>query len=89
MAELGALEAMADGLRGLGLGPLGPALQPELLYTPPPKFFPGEVRGYSGAPPGLNTQHDSTKHDRSALQARQTGQDSPQEPEALLGWLGS
>ncbi len=38
MAELGALEAMADGLRGLGLGPLGRPLQPEPFY--PPKKFP-------------------------------------------------
>ncbi len=45
MAELGALEAMADGLRGLGLGPLGLAPTAGTLTYPPPKF-PGEVRGY-------------------------------------------
>ncbi len=37
MAELGALEAMADGLRGPGLGPLGPAPTAGTLI-PPPKF---------------------------------------------------
>ncbi len=37
MVELGALEAMADGLRGLGLGPLGPAPTAGTLI-PPPKF---------------------------------------------------
>ncbi len=45
MADLGAQEAMADGLRGLGLGPLGPAPTAGTLL-PPPKNFPGEVRGY-------------------------------------------
>ncbi len=35
MAELGALEAMADGLRGLGLGPLGLAPTAGTLTTPP------------------------------------------------------
>ncbi len=44
MAELGALEAMAGRLRGLGLGPLGPAPTAGTLSTPPK--FPGEVRGY-------------------------------------------
>ncbi len=84
MAELGAQEAMADGLRGLGLGPLGPAPKPELIL-PPQKKFPGEVRGYQ-SPPGLNRQ-DSTKRDRNALQGQtdRTGQDSPQEQEALQG----
>ncbi len=42
MAELGALEAMADGLRGLGLGPLGPAPTAGTLTTPPKKKFPWE-----------------------------------------------
>ncbi len=76
MAELGALEAMAvqgaqeaiaGRLRGLGLGPLGPAPTAGTLSTPP-KNFPGEVRGYQ-EPSG----------------AKQTGQDNPQEQEALLG----
>ncbi len=82
MAELGALEAMAvqgtqeamaDGLRGLGLGPLGPAPTAG-THTTPPKNFPGEVRGYQ-SPPGLNRQ-DSTKRDRNALQGQtdRTGQ---------------
>ncbi len=45
MAELGAQEAMAGRLRGLGLGPLGPAPTAGTLSTPQ-KNFPGEVRGY-------------------------------------------
>ncbi len=45
MAELAALEAMADGLRGLGLGPLGPTPTAGTPSTPQ-KNFPGEVRGY-------------------------------------------
>ncbi len=40
----------------------------------PQKNFPGEVRGYQ---------------ESSGARHRQTGQDIPQEPEALLGWLGS
>ncbi len=102
MAELGALEAMADGLRGLGLGPLGPAPTAGTHTTPPPQNFPGEVRGYQepsgakqtgqtgqGSPPGPDRQ-DSTKQECPPGPDRQdrTGQDSPQEPEALLGWLG-
>ncbi len=35
MAELGALEAIAGRLRGLGLGPLGPAPTAGTLSTPP------------------------------------------------------
>ncbi len=46
MVELGAQEAMADGLRRLGLSPLGPAPTARTLLTPPQKKFPGEVRGY-------------------------------------------
>ncbi len=38
MAELGAQEAMADGLRGLGLSPLGPAPTAGTLTTPPKKY---------------------------------------------------
>ncbi len=75
MAGLGALETMADGLRDLGLGPLGLAPTAGTLTTPP-KNFPGEVRGYqehSGAkqtgqyktqqksPPGPDRQ-DRTAH---------------------------
>ncbi len=46
MVELGAQEAMADGLRRLGLSPLGPAPTARTLLTPPQKEFPREVRGY-------------------------------------------
>ncbi len=85
MAELGALEAMADGLQGLGLGPLGPArpLQPELL-PPPPKNFPGEVRGIR-SPPGLNRQD---KQDREALQGQtnRTGQPTGTRSPPGLAW---
>ncbi len=35
MAELGAQEAMAGRLRGLGIGPLGPAPTAGTLSTPP------------------------------------------------------
>ncbi len=45
MAELGAQEAMAGHLRGLGLGPLGPAPTARTLSTPK-KNFPGVFRGY-------------------------------------------
>ncbi len=49
MTELGAEEAMADGLRGLGLSPLGPAPTAGTLTTPPPKKFPWGSEGVSGA----------------------------------------
>ncbi len=70
---------------GLGLGPLGPArpLQPEPLL-PPQKISLGKSGGIR-SPPGLDTQNSTWQDSR----ARQTGQDIPQEPEALLGWLGS
>ncbi len=45
MAVQGAQEAMAGRLRGLGLGPLGPAPTAGTLSTPQ-KNFPGVVRGY-------------------------------------------
>ncbi len=65
MAVQGAQEAMADGLQGLGLGPLGPAPTAGTHTTPPKKKFPGEVRGCQ--------EPSGAKH-------RQTGQDIPQEP---------
>ncbi len=53
MAELGAQEAMADGLRGLGLGPLG--LAPTAgTHTTPPKISLGKSGGIR-SPPGLDT----------------------------------
>ncbi len=56
MAELGALEAMADGLQGPW--PRSPQpLQPEPLL-PPPKISLGKSGGIR-SPPGLNRQ-DST-----------------------------
>ncbi len=77
----------------LGLDPLGPAPTAGTLL-PPPKFP-------WGSPPGLNrqdsTKHDRTalqgQTDRTGQntttgkpsRARQTRQDIPQEPEALLG----
>ncbi len=42
MAELGALEAMADGLRGLGLDPLGLAPTAGPLLPPPKKYSLGK-----------------------------------------------
>ncbi len=85
MVELGALEAMADGLRGLGLSPLGPAPTAG-THTTPPKNFPGEVRGYQ-SPPGLNRQ-DSTKRDRNALQGQtdRTGQPTGTRSPPGLPW---
>ncbi len=101
MAELGAQAAMADRLRGLGLGPLGPAPTAGNPFYPPKKI-PWGSQGVSGAlrgwtdrtvqenPPGPDRQ-DKTVHDRTGKPsgARQTGHDSPQKPEALLGELGS
>ncbi len=75
---------MADGLRGPWPRSSRPGPYSRNSYTPPKKISLGKSGGIR-SPPGLNTQHDSTKHNRNALQ---TGQDSPQEPEALLGWLG-
>ncbi len=88
MAVQGAQEAMAGGPCGRGLGPLGPAPTAGTLL-PPKKISLGKLGGIR-SPPGLNRQ------DRTALQgqtdrtgqpsrARQTGQDSPQEQEALQG----
>ncbi len=76
MAVQGAQEAMADGLRGLGLGPLGPAPTAG-THTTPPKNFPGEVRGYQ-SPPGLNRQ------DRTAYRNRKPSRTSS-EAEASSG----
>ncbi len=63
MAELGALEAMADGLRGLGLGPLGPAPTAGTLTTPP-KNFPGEVRGYQEPSGAKQSRQYKTRQER-------------------------
>ncbi len=54
----------------------------------PPKKFPWGSQGVSGA---LRGRTDRTVQDRTGKPsgARQTGQDSPQEQEALLGKLGS
>ncbi len=87
MAELGAQEAMADHLRGLGLGPLGPAPTAGTLTTPQ-KNFPGVVRGYQ-EPFGAGQTGQYMTGQESLPGARQTGQDSPQEQEVLLGELGS
>ncbi len=88
MAVQGAQEAMAGGPCGRGLGPLGPAPTAGTLLTPP-KISLGKLGGIR-SPLGLDTQN-STKQDRKALQGQtdRKGQDIPQEPEALLGWLGS
>ncbi len=51
MAVQGAQEATADGLRGLGLGPLGPAPTAGTLTTPPPKKNSlGKCGGYQEPP---------------------------------------
>ncbi len=84
MAELGALEAMADGLRGPWPRSPRPGPYSRNSYYPPQKISLGKWGGIR-SPPGLNTQNSTWQDSR----ARQTGQDIPQEPEALLGWLGS
>ncbi len=60
-------------------------LQPELLY--PPKISLGKLGGIR-SPPGLNTQHDSTKHDRNALQGQtdRTGQPTGTRSPPGLAW---
>ncbi len=102
MAELGALEAMADGLRGLGLGPLGPAPTAG-THTTPPQNFPGEVRGYQepsgakqtgqtgqGSPPGPDRQdrtaHRNQKPSWAGLEA-EASSGHDQESEAHIGSL--
>ncbi len=69
MAELGALEAMADGLRGPWPRSSRPGPYNRNSYTPPQKISLGKLGGIR-RPPGLNTQHDSTKHNRNALQGQ-------------------
>ncbi len=69
MAELGAQEVMADHLRGLGLGPLGPAPTAGTLTTPK-KISLGKLGGIR-SPPGLDTDTGQPSG------ARHTGQDSP------------
>ncbi len=74
MAELGALEAMADGLWGPWPRSLGPAPTAGTPFTPPQNFL-GKSGGIR-SPPGLDTQNSTGQPSR----AKQTGQDSPQEP---------
>ncbi len=59
------------------------SLQPEPFY-PPKEISLGKLEGIR-SPPGLNRQ-DSTKRQESPPGPDR--QDSPQEPEALLDWLG-
>ncbi len=70
---------------GLGLGPLGLAPTAGTLTTPKKKI-PWGSEGVSGALRG--SKHTEQYMTRQDSRARQTGQDIPQEPEALLGWLG-
>ncbi len=77
MAVQGVQEAMAGGPCGRGLGPLGPAPTAGTLLPPPPP------------PPKINTQEQDRTGQPSGAKQTGTGQDSPQEQEALLGWLGS
>ncbi len=62
MAVQGAQEAMADGLRVLGLCPLGPAPTAGTLTTPPKKF-PGEVRGYQESSGAKQTRQYKTRQE--------------------------
>ncbi len=86
MAELGALEAMADGLRGPWPRSSRPGPYSRNSYTPP-KISLGKLGGIR-SPPGLNTQHDSTKHDRNALQGQtdRTGQPTGTRSPPGLAW---
>ncbi len=75
MAELGAQEAMADGLRGLGLGPLGPAPKAG-TYTTPPKKIPWGSEGVSEPSRAKQTGQYKTRQERPPRPDRQdrTGQ---------------
>ncbi len=86
MAVLGALEAMADGLRGPWPRSSRPGPYSRNSYTPP-KISLGKLGGIR-SPPGLNTQHDSTKHDRNALQGQtdRTGQPTGTRSPPGLAW---
>ncbi len=78
-------------------------LQPEPLLPPPPqkKISLGKLGGirsppgldtdkqYMDSPPGLNTQEQDRTGQPSGAKQTGTGQDSPQEQEALQGLLGS
>ncbi len=64
----------------LGLGPLDPAPTAGTPFYPPKKISLGNSGGIR-SPPGLDTQNSTGQPSR----ARQTGQDSPQEQEALQG----
>ncbi len=71
MAVLGALETMVGAGSSGGHGrwssgalasvPSARPLQPEPLLTPP-KFFPGEVRGYQKPSGARHTEQDRTAH---------------------------
>ncbi len=83
-AEQGALETMAGSLRGLIPWPGHSSQNPS---TPPHNFFfPWGSWGVSGALWG-QTKRNKTGQPSGARQTGQdkTGQDSPQEQEALLG----
>ncbi len=70
MAELGAQEAMADGLRGLGLGPLGPAPKAG-TYTTPPKKIPWGSEGVSEPSRAKQTGQYKTRQERPPRPDRQ------------------
>ncbi len=85
MAELGALEtmavqgaqvAMAGGPCGRGLGPLGPAPTAGTLL-PPPKNFPGEVRGYQEPSGAKQTRQYKTRQERPPGPDRQDRNQKP------------
>ncbi len=76
MVVQGAQEAMVDGLSST---PAGTLLSPK-------KKFPGEVRGYQEPSGARQTGQYMTRQENPPGPDKQ---DIPQEPEALLGWLGS
>ncbi len=76
MVVQGAQEAMVDGLSSTPAGTL----------LPPKNNFPGEVRGYQEPSGARQTGQYMTRQENPPGPDKQ---DIPQEPEALLGWLGS
>ncbi len=80
--EAGAQEAMAGGLHGRGLVPQ-PGHSSRNPSTPP--NFNGVSRGYQEPSGARHKNRNRTHSNKTIYRTRQTGQDNPQEQEALLG----
>jgi len=76
MAVPGAQETMASSL--------GPAT-PAGTLLPPPKNVPGASRGYQEPSGARHRNWNMTHSNKTIYRTRHTGQDNPQEQEALLG----